>query len=311
MSLAKQSDLYGRSEVTRRLKAERAIYGLDRNSRVSKHLADALSQNFEEDFIDDPISLSDRRDFKELGDHYDPIHNVVRSNLRKTSPAVLAHELGHAFTMGREARGQAGLAEKLKYYTRLMSGVAGHVGISAGVADLVAAAKNKSSYMRGGILTGLGLAANIGSAVSRYRDETRATTRGLDSLRKTLSNPEGVIVSSGGRRRLLTPEQVQSAMAAGEASLDAALGTYRRALPVQTAISSGISGLLGAAVSSMSGLPGDALVQTAAMSGLVPAAIATGVLENAMRSRPGSPDREEAYKKIGDGAISILTSRRR
>lgn len=312
MNAFRKKDFLGHLELKRALKSEREIYGLDRTARVSRDLADRLSRNFDHSFIDDPISLSDRADFKSLGDHYDPTLNLVRSNLKKSSPSVIAHELGHAFTIGREARGQAGLYEKLKYYARLMAGSIGNSAIAAGAADLAIAAKNKGSYLRGGILAGAGLAAAVGSALSTYRDEVRATEHGLRSLARTLSDPSGVVIRQGDKPKILTDLEMQEAMEAGRNNLEAALGTYRKALPIGTVVSSGLSGAIGAALGNL--IPSkqytNQAIGLAAAGGLSNSVALAILLESAMRSKAGTKERSDAYKLTGDTSVKVLKSRR-
>jgi hypothetical protein len=312
MNTFRKKDFLGHLELKRALKSEREIYELNRNASVSSDLADRLSRNFDHSFVNDPVSLSDRSDFRSLGDHYDPMLNLVRSNLKKSSPSVIAHELGHAFTIGREARGQAGLYEKLKYYARLMAGSIGQSAIAVGSADLAIAAKNKGSYLRGGILTGAGLAASVGSALSIYRDEARATEQGLKALSRTLSDPSGVAIRQGDKLQVLTDNEIQEAMEAGRANLEAALGTYRKSLPIGTAVSSGLSGAIGAALGSL--LPGKQYdtkaMGLAAAAGLGNSVALAILLESAMGSKAGSKKRSDAYKLTGDTSVKVLRSRR-
>lgn len=311
MASLKLPDIFGHDALRDRLRHERGVYGIPKESRISNEFADSLSRNFRGDFIGDQVSISDRADFKELGDHYDPTINLVRSNLKKSAPSVIAHELGHAFTMGREARGHAGLSSKLKYFARLLSGTLGQAAITAGSADLVLAARNKSSYLRGSILTGAGLATSIASAISRYNDEARATSEGLLALKKTLSDPGGIVVHEGGKKIRLTGNRLREAMEAGEANLEAALRTYKKALPINTLISSGISGALGAALGSYTpSTESNKVVALAAGTGIAPSLGMAILLESSMRSKAGDQARRSIYDATGDKAVNVLASRR-
>ena len=107
MAIFKLSDIFGHRDLLQRLKDERDEYGMWRGSSVSESFADELSKNFGKNFGDDKVSLSDRRDFSKLEEHYDPSLNIVRANLKKTSPGILAHELGHLFLHTSERLGFA------------------------------------------------------------------------------------------------------------------------------------------------------------------------------------------------------------
>ncbi len=292
---------------------ERAAYGLRRNSSISKDLAKAISSNFNADFDEsDKVSLSDRSDFSSLQDHYEYPHNVLRTNLDKTSPSVLAHELGHAFSIGRKARGYEGILGKARVYGQHLAKALGTAAVITGAANLASSENDNTGLLSGGSLIGAGIASQLASALGTYSEEANASATGLEALRKTLSNPEGVSIGSGWWRpkRVFSPEEVDNLIGHGRKNLDAALGTYKVGLPFNSMISVGLQGLTGAIIGKLAGK----YINNKIMLGgtALATALAAGLIESDMSSsnRPGTKEREKAYKRLGDKSVTVLPSRR-
>jgi hypothetical protein len=290
---------------------ERAAYGLRRNSSISKDLATAISSNFKGDFDEsDRISLSDRSDFAKMQDHYESTHNLLRTNLSKTTPSVLAHELGHAFSMGRDVRGYRGLFGKAKFYGQNLAKSLGTAAVILGAANLASSQNNNTGLLSGGSLIGAGVASQLAAALGTYSEEANASATGLEALRKALSNPEGVSIGSDidSPKRVFRPEEIDNLVGHGRKTLDAALGTYKAALPINSIVSIGLQGLGGAVLGKLLGNVNNKFALGA--TALVGAILARKMESTMASSRPGTKEREEMYRLLGDKSVTVLPSRR-